>query len=518
MKICQTLCCDYKELLQDSFGWYSPQHHLMAWTYSCLKLKEFYDDVELYTDSQGASFLIDKINIPYTEYHVDYDQLRCDPMQWAYSKILTYQKQEEAFIHVDGDVFVWERFNDNLLNASLIAQNLEVSTEFYNNLFKPLLKRISYIPEFFKENLLSQNPKSYNAGILGGNDVDLLHKYSTEALNFVDQNYFCHSNGNFNMIFEQLLFYSFVESHNVDVMCYFDKIYDDNGYVLSDFADFLSVSNLKYFHLVGPLKRDKFVCDQLARLFFTEYPNYFEKVVSLFPLSHKYFPLLVLENNEADTKYPSWEDYSMTKSLISKLYSVNGLKNHNSIVSFVKEKNNKLLNEVFEYEEKLFYWMNQVVVNIDVNDLRNIEKKIASSDLLGLCSSIKGICLNPHIEIIETTFDVIKFDLYELLRDERGGKVIACVPQLFNDGYKEVLLDDISINIIATLQEESSPITFVRLKEKMTELFERVNDDDESISSLIVARLKFLIGNNLVFLDENVIRDKLLVVGDIERL
>ena len=130
MKICQTLWTCHKDLLSDSFGWLSPQHHLMAWAYSCLKLKELYPDVEFYTDSHGAEILIDTLQLPYSNYHINYDDLRYNPSLWALPKVLTYGKQQRPFIHVDGDVFVFETFNNELTDARLIAQNQEISTSY----------------------------------------------------------------------------------------------------------------------------------------------------------------------------------------------------------------------------------------------------------------------------------------------------------------------------------------------------------------------------------------------------
>ena len=110
MKICQTLWCGKKKLISDSFGWISPQHHLMAWSYSVLKLREFYKDLELYTDFEGKNILIDLLQLPYSKVHTDYEYIDINPNLWAYPKILTYNRQEEPFIHIDGDIFIWKKF------------------------------------------------------------------------------------------------------------------------------------------------------------------------------------------------------------------------------------------------------------------------------------------------------------------------------------------------------------------------------------------------------------------------
>ena len=138
MKICQTLWCGKKKLMSDSFGWISPQHHLISWCYSALKIREFYEDLELYTDTEGKRILIELLQLPYSKAYTDYEYLDIDSNLWAYPKVLTYNKQEKPFIHIDGDIFIWKKFDETLEESDLIAQNLELSTAYYVNLFKPI--------------------------------------------------------------------------------------------------------------------------------------------------------------------------------------------------------------------------------------------------------------------------------------------------------------------------------------------------------------------------------------------
>lgn len=58
MKIVQTFWSGGGDLLKESFGWYSSQHHLMGWALSCLNIKNYYDEAELYTDTKGYDVLI----------------------------------------------------------------------------------------------------------------------------------------------------------------------------------------------------------------------------------------------------------------------------------------------------------------------------------------------------------------------------------------------------------------------------------------------------------------------------
>lgn len=114
----------------------------MAWCYSVLKLREFYKELELYTDFEGKNILIDLLQLPYSKVYTDYEYIDVNPNLWAYPKILTYNRQEKPFIHIDGDIFIWKKFDKALEGADLIAQNLEASTEYYVNLFKSIINRL----------------------------------------------------------------------------------------------------------------------------------------------------------------------------------------------------------------------------------------------------------------------------------------------------------------------------------------------------------------------------------------
>ena len=63
MRIVQTFWSGGKSLLQDGFGWLHPEYNLMSWALSYLSLREHYDEVALYTDSEGKRILIDELHL-----------------------------------------------------------------------------------------------------------------------------------------------------------------------------------------------------------------------------------------------------------------------------------------------------------------------------------------------------------------------------------------------------------------------------------------------------------------------
>jgi hypothetical protein len=116
--------CNQTNLLSTNAGWLAPEYNLMGWTLSCLQLKQYFNEVVLYTDSIAARMLIDYLKLPYNEVICTMDALNhYNPELWALPKIYTYSVQQQPFLHVDGDVFIWERFDNDLLQAGFHIVN-----------------------------------------------------------------------------------------------------------------------------------------------------------------------------------------------------------------------------------------------------------------------------------------------------------------------------------------------------------------------------------------------------------
>ena len=63
MRIVQTFWSGGKNPLEHSFGWLYLEYNLISWALNCLSLREHYDEVALYTDSEGKRILIDKLHL-----------------------------------------------------------------------------------------------------------------------------------------------------------------------------------------------------------------------------------------------------------------------------------------------------------------------------------------------------------------------------------------------------------------------------------------------------------------------
>lgn len=288
MHIVQTLYIDKdKDPFKDSFGWVAPEYHLMGWALSCLQLHALYGSVSLFANSPAVRVLIDELQLPYTNVSLSHDKLALiHPNLWALPKIYTYSIQEQPFLHVDGDVFLFKPFDTGLMDGELIAQNIEVGTEkYYLEEQKNLMRHFTFFPSCVRDDFEGKYPiNACNAGILGGNNVSFLRDYAALAFEYVHKNAenIKYVNVNmFNVFFEQHLFCILAKTKGIPVSVLFRDIIPDNGY--KNLGDFHDVPfNRSYLHLLGAFKKDEFTCIQMSAKLRELYPEYYERIVALF--------------------------------------------------------------------------------------------------------------------------------------------------------------------------------------------------------------------------------------------
>lgn len=283
MKIIQSFWSGNQTDFTNNFGWYSYKHNWLSWILSCHQLVKYHKEVELYTDSFGYEILIKKLQLPYTKVHVVLDELNhYNKNQWAVAKIRTFQLQKEPFLHVDGDVFVWESLTDKFENSNLITQNLEVTTDYYRERWKVIFPQLSFLPNEMKDYHENKSNLACNMGIIGGTNLTFFKEYTQKSFDFVDKNNIDFDSNdalNFNVFFEQVLFkeLSNVTNQNIDFM--FSEISLDNDY--EGFGDFDRVPNKSYLHLLGVYKRNSTVCKAMEIYLMKYYPENYSKLSKL---------------------------------------------------------------------------------------------------------------------------------------------------------------------------------------------------------------------------------------------
>lgn len=469
MKIAQTLWTAKKSLLEHGFGWNHPQYHLMSWALSCLSLREHYDNVVFYTDSNGYKILIELLKLPYTDVLVQYDDLQCPDIHWAYPKMLTYSLQQEPFIHVDGDVHLPHRLNASIESGGLIVQNIEMGTQYYKNMMDDLLQRGYRMPEFLHKVLMRDIIPSYNAGFLGGSDLDFIQEYCEIAFQFIEDNDLLdfHSrnlNVNNNLLFEQTLFAALVEERGKKVTSVLDMTVPDNGYDYRRFCDFYRFDESKFLHLLGGHKRNQRICELLAKTLLNRYPDYYRRIVELFPQVNKRlggvrqtFPDMTIQQCIA-----LYQDYLCER---------------------ITEWKDLPKETLYDWEQRLSvypYFMN------------------ASRERQALCRVGKNLYASVF-EIPSHWPDLAKHLLKERISRERCDREadVVCVPCLLGEGYREALLSDWGYNLLALLENEMSfgeLLAALRLT-----LSPNIRDDYEGVYRSILAELEYLCYNGIVY-------------------
>lgn len=286
MRIVQTFWSAGRNPLEHGFGWLRPEYNLMSWALSCLCLRKYYDEVALYTDEQGKRVLIDLLHLPYTEVNVVYDETLCLPQHWAYAKIKTYSLQTKPFLHIDGDIFLSKPIPEDVINAPLIAQNREIGTMYYKRMMDRILQESAIkLPQYIEDGLKEESIASYNMGIFGGNDLKFIGEFCKEAMALCDSNKDTCTDGNFNLLFEQMLFAHKVARKELNVSTIIPKIFNDNGYTVGEFCD-LGNPEKWFFHLLGGHKRNTEVIESLVRTVIILHPDWYRRIILLFPYLH----------------------------------------------------------------------------------------------------------------------------------------------------------------------------------------------------------------------------------------
>ena len=267
-------------------GWRHQKYFYMSWALSCLTLKRIYDKIELVTDKKGYELLIEKLKLPYTTVKVELDDLNHYPENlWAISKIYSYSIQEEPFIHVDGDVYLWSPFGEEIEKANLIAQHLDVDTGHYSEALQEIKSNNFFLPDVITNNLGKQlKIESINAGIIGGRDIEFVKLYCEAAFNMINKN-MIKQNSHFTaslyaLFYEQYLFSCLAKAQKKEITYYLNLNDFSESFILQDFQNKYH-DTFKYVHMINFNKLKLEFCHELEAQLYMEFPGFYEIIHEL---------------------------------------------------------------------------------------------------------------------------------------------------------------------------------------------------------------------------------------------
>ncbi len=200
---------------------------MFAWGLSLHLARKHYPETMLVTDTAGKELLVDRLGLEFREVSTELDRLRdVDPGWWALGKLVAYSIQNEPFVHLDTDVFLWRPLPAWLTSAPVFVQCPEHHA-FGQGRCDP--RQIAMLFESHGLSLhaewefaLSQAGSRFreeSCGILGGNHMDFIHYYAQTSIDMVTNPAHTaawgelHNKDGFNMLIEQFWLAACVNYH-----------------------------------------------------------------------------------------------------------------------------------------------------------------------------------------------------------------------------------------------------------------------------------------------------------------
>lgn len=370
-------------------GWLDLRYHLFSWVLSASTIRRFYDRLELVTDDFGEEILVNELKLPYTHVRKDYEGLDLGYPEsiWAAKKMYGYTLHNEPFINIDGDAFIWQAFPDDLLNAPLFAQNLEINVPFYLSALQDIRRHFDYQPDFVKQANPAKTPIiASNAGILGANSLSFIQQYVQFGFDFLDKNLRRIekvNKSNQNIIIEQYFFFELARQQGITIRHLIDE--PTTSHQLPHMTHFTALpGRCSYIHIMGG-KKYPTTCEQLEQRVRIAYPEAYYRVLNLI---HKHgantgafffsreSEKQALDNEKATSLLafndPNWENnyyrsieileaLKLKKKLINPLHSPESFfeQVHNLIQTTpnLSTKAGLVLNEVASFENDRYNWL-----------------------------------------------------------------------------------------------------------------------------------------------------------------
>lgn len=149
--------------------------------------KKHYSEIHFYTDELGYEWIAPHLDqLPFTKIEVCLDQFNWVPdIYWSFVKVAIYALQKKPFIHIDNDVFLWDKIPEHILkNQDFVFQETEPldwdTYDFYDHGLKLYSKAVH------KDLVIGR--LAVNCGIfacLSNSALDILKKYYAYGKYFV---------------------------------------------------------------------------------------------------------------------------------------------------------------------------------------------------------------------------------------------------------------------------------------------------------------------------------------------
>lgn len=278
------------------FLWRRPEHYFLSWILSVQTARKYFPKTALFTDDEGARLLVDRLGLEFDEVSTGLNALsEHDPKFWALGKVWTYRVQNEPFVHLDSDVFLWKPLPESLTSAPLLAQcpDYFVARASY---YRPedlerlisLTEKIWLPAEWVWYRSASSSQRGESCGIFGGNRLDFIQYYAAQAIKLVEHPDNKRGWGTIdktfepNILFEQYLLaacivyhqrHSNSPYHDIDIRYLFDS--------WGEAFDPDRAEQVGYTHLISSAKQNAEFGMRIEQRVKRDYPTFYERCMQL---------------------------------------------------------------------------------------------------------------------------------------------------------------------------------------------------------------------------------------------
>lgn len=277
-------------------AWGTESNHLLAWVLSFETARRHYHHTSLVTDEAGAQLLVDGLGLDFDSVSLGLDRLQhANPSWWTVGKLVAIAEQDEPFVHLDPDVFLWKPLPRALTAAPVLAQNPEPyapgGTYYRPELIEAALPpgTGTWLPsEWDWYRRPGVVPRGECCGVVGGTDVEFLHHYAEQGLRLISEP------GNatglsvlpdpcdLSITLEQYLLAACIEHHRGRAGSPYRSV--RIAYLFSSWAeaaDDARAAQRGFTHLIADTKRDPDVMRRLERRVRADYPERYERCLTL---------------------------------------------------------------------------------------------------------------------------------------------------------------------------------------------------------------------------------------------
>ncbi|GAB4111816.1 MAG: hypothetical protein OHK0057_37490 [Thermoflexibacter sp.] len=498
-------------------GFPHAKFHLMSWALSSLQVRKFYDKLTLYTDNFGKELLVERLGLPYTAVYLDLQDLAFDLPKslWTPKKMYAYSLQTEPFLHIDGDVFIWKPFEENLLSTPLVAQNLDVNMDFYREVLQTVFVEFSYVPAYLDRDL-SKDLIAANAGVIGGTNFLFFKAYVQEVYQFLDRNRAHLGKVNLDYLStftEQYLYHAFAKHKGMEIA----QVVQENvsPTYFPELFRFTDLPNrCSYIHLMNGKAFPTF-CENMAQRLHIDYPEMYQKVLdTIKDLTPKTSIIVDKSIKNEDLFYrtkfvlESWVGLEVAQengeSLMDFIDRIDAL-----IEELPESTAKNLIQEVASFEFEKYDFLISLPPTEELKTYFKAES-IKANQAMSLPLEVllsQEITLSPFAKFIETEWNWVEanefamqkhgIDYLSNLKKESAYYKVALIICIEQDIVREQLLDMVNILLFETLEGRQKIETVI--KNVFNQITNHLSDKTEAeINQILLGKISYFLYHHIL--------------------